>query len=119
MRQRRVAEQIRDELAGLLRDEVKDPRVGFASIVKVDVSGDLRIALVSVSVFGNDDEKQSTLKGLESATGFLRSELARRIRLRHVPELRFVLDDSIAHGAHISRLIRQIRKDEDPGRGTT
>lgn len=109
MRQQRVAEQIRDQLARLLRDEVKDPRVGFASIVKVEVSGDLRVARVYVSVLGDAQQKESTCKGLESATGFLRSELARSIRLRYTPELRFMLDESIEHGARIGRLLWEIR----------
>lgn len=117
MRHQRIAEQIRDEIAQMLRDEVKDPRIGFTSIVKVEVSTDLRVAKVYVSVFGNDEAKRNTMKGLESATPFIRHELAQRLRLRYVPEVRFVLDESIAHGARIAELLHQIRGAGDPPGG--
>lgn len=112
MRQQRLADQIRDEVAQMLQEEVKDPRIGFASIVKVDLSGDLRVAKIHVSVLGSQEAKQETLKGLESALGFIRRELGRRLRLRHVPELRFVLDEGIAHGARIAELLREIHEEE-------
>jgi ribosome-binding factor A len=107
----RVADQMREELAQLIRDEVKDPRIGFCSIVKVEVSNDLRHAKVFVSVLGNEQQKKDTLKGLTSATGFLRSELGRRIQLRYTPEIHFVLDESIEHGARIAQLLAEVEKE--------
>jgi len=109
----KVAEQIRDELSDILRYEVRDPRVGFVSIVDVELSTDLRHAKVYVSVFGSDTEQHLTLTALRSATGFIRTELGKRIRLRHVPELVFVLDQSIAHGQRIETLLRQLHRDEE------
>jgi len=108
----RVGEQMRDELAQLLRDEVKDPRIGFASIVKVEVSRDIRHAKVYVSVLGNEQQKKDTMAGLASATGFLRSELAKRLQLRYMPELHFALDESIEHGQRIAQLLVQVREEQ-------
>ncbi len=107
----RVADQMRDELAQLIR-ELKDPRIGFVSIVKVEVSGDLRHAKVYVSVMGSEQQKKQTMKGLQSATGYLRSELGRLIRLRYTPELHFELDESIEHGTRIAQLLTQVQQEE-------
>jgi ribosome-binding factor A len=108
----RIGDQMRDELARLIRD-LKDPRVGFVSIVRVDVSGDLRHAKIYISVMGNEEQKKESMKGLVSATGFLRSELANQMRLRHVPELHFLLDSSIDHGTRIAQLLVQVQKEQD------
>jgi ribosome-binding factor A len=113
----RVGDQMREELARLIRDEVKDPRIGFVSIVKVEVSGDLRHAKVFISVLGNEQQKKDTLKGLESAAGFLRSELGQVLRLRYTPELHFVLDESIEHGTRIAQLLVQVQKEQGERRG--
>lgn len=108
----RVGDQMREIIAELLRDEVKDPRIGFVSVVKVEVSSDLRHAKVHVSVLGGEQEKKETLKGLSSATGFLRSEVAQRLRLRYAPELHFVLDESIEHGQRIAQLLVEVQKEQ-------
>src|SRR6266571_3678093 len=102
-RQERLGELIAIELSDLLRTRVKDPRVGFASITHVEVSGDLRHAKVFVSVMGSPEEQGATMKGLKNATGFLRHELAGRLVLRFMPELVFKLDTSIAEGTRITR----------------
>lgn len=113
----RVGEQMREELASLLRD-LKDPRIGFASIVKVEVAGDIRHAKIFVSVLGEASQKKDTMKGLQSAAGFLRSELAQRMNLRYTPELHFVLDDSIEHGTRIAQILVDIQKDQkEQGKG--
>ena len=106
-RQEKLGELIVVELSDLLRTRLKDPRVGFASITHVEVSGDLRHAKVFVSVMGNPEEQEATMKGLKHAAGFLRHELASRLTLRYMPELAFKLDTSIEHGAHILELIRK------------
>lgn len=107
----RVGEQMRDELAQLLREEVKDPRIGFVSVVKVEVSRDIRHAKIYVSVLGDEQQKKETMAGLTSATGFLRSELAKRLQLRYMPELHFVLDESIEHGQRIAQLLDQVQEE--------
>ncbi|GHO45217.1 30S ribosome-binding factor RbfA [Ktedonospora formicarum] len=107
-RQERLGELIAAELSDLIRTRVKDPRVGFASITHVEVSGDLRHAKVMVSVMGTPEEQQATIKGLVNAAGFLRHEIAERITLRYMPDLVFKLDHSIAEGARMLSLINQV-----------
>lgn len=111
----RVGEQMREVLANLIRTELKDPRIGFASIVKVEVAGDLRHAKVFISVMGDEKQKKDSLKGLTSAAGFLRSELSKAMQLRYMPELHFELDESIEHGARIAQLLVQVQKEQKPG----
>lgn len=111
-RQEKLGEQIAAEVSDLLRTRVKDPRVGFASITHVEVSGDLRHAKIFVSVMGEPDEKKNTIEALHHATGFLRHELAERLTVRFMPEIVFKLDNSIEQGAHILGLIRQLESQE-------
>src|SRR5436853_5224258 len=111
-RQEKLGELIAAELSDLLRTRLKDPRVGFASITHVEVSGDLRHAKVFVSVMGNAEEEAETMKALRRATGFLRHELATRLVLRYMPELVFKLDTSIEEGARILALIQQVEREE-------
>ena len=103
----RINEEIQKELSVQLR-RLKDPRVsqvGMVSIVRVDTTGDLRYARVYVSVLDKNQEKD-VMKGLKSASGFLRRELGRTLQLRYTPELQFIADDSIEYGAHILELLR-------------
>jgi ribosome-binding factor A len=111
-RQEKLGELIAAELSELLRTRVKDPRVGFASITRVEVSGDLRHAKVHVSVMGNPEEHIATMKGLKNATGFLRHELATRLVLRYMPEIVFKLDTSIEEGARILELIHKVELED-------
>ena len=112
----RINEEIQRELSSLLRT-VKDPRLqsGLFTITNVDTTGDLRYARVYVSVLDKSQEKD-VLKGLKSASGFLRRELGRALQLRYTPELQFLGDDSIAHGAHILEVLRQVER-ADEARG--
>ena len=105
-RQEKLGELFAAELSDLLRTRVKDPRVGFASITHVEVSGDYRHAKIYVSVMGSEEERADTIKALKHATGFLRHELASRVTLRYMPEIVFKLDTSIEKGSHILELIR-------------
>lgn len=111
-RQEKLGELFALELSELLRTRVKDPRVGFASITHVEVSGDLRHAKIFVSVMGSPEEQVATIRTLKHAAGFLRHELAGRITLRYMPELAFKLDNSIAEGAHVLELIQQFEQEE-------
>lgn len=109
----RVTSDIKLALSELLR-EVKDPRVSsLLSIVKVDVSGDLSYATVYVSALEGFDTTVSSVKALKGAAGFLRRELGARLRLRKVPELRFVADDSIEQSANISKIIDSFKEDSE------
>ena len=103
----RINEEIQRELAEQIRF-LKDPRVsqvGMVSIIRVDTTGDLRYARVWVSVLDKAQEKD-VLKGLKSASGYLRRELGRALQLRYTPELQFIADDSIQQGAHILEMLR-------------
>jgi ribosome-binding factor A len=110
----RVAEQMREELAAKIR-ELKDPRIGFVSIVKIEVAADLRHAKVFVSVMGSPEQKKESILGLQSAAGFLRNELGQVMRLRYTPELHIVLDESIEHGTKIAQLLVQVQKEQQQG----
>ena len=113
----RTNDDIQRVLSELLRS-VKDPRVqqGMLSVTRVETTGDLRYAKVWISVYGMKDEKEFR-RGLKSASGWLRRELAKSLSLRYTPELVFELDHSIEYGAHISRLLNEldIRPDEEAG----
>lgn len=105
----RVADQLQQELAVLIQREVKDPRLGMVTVSGVTVSRDLGYADVYVTLLGENDAERikENLKVLKRAAGFLRSQVARRIKLRHVPELRFHYDESVVRGQRLSSLIDQ------------
>jgi len=110
----RVNSLIRQEISELLQRQVKDPRLGnFVAVTDVSTSPDLRHAKIFVSRIGSEEEKQETLNVLAAASGFFRNELARRLRLRRIPELSFHWDASIERGAHLLRLIDNVSIDKD------
>ena len=110
-RQRRIDEEFRKELSQLISFELKEPSVtGMVSVTKVKVTPDLKYAKVSVSILNSKNIKE-TLAGLKKSSGFLRSELAKRINLRNTPELVFELDESLEYGARIDKIINDLKKD--------
>ena len=109
----RVSALIQRELSDIIQRELKDPRVGFCTISQVQVSTDLRYADVKVSVVGDKQQKRKSITGLKSAAGFLRREVVQRIGLRHAPELRFELDDSVDQLMRIDRLLKRIHTQEE------
>ena len=107
----RISEEVKKELSSVIR-ELKDPRIPMmTSVVKVDVTNDLRYAKAYISIMGNDEEKKDAIKGLTAASGFIRREIGSRIKLRCVPEFSFVIDTTIEYGAHINRLLNDISKE--------
>ena len=111
VRVQRVAEQIRAELSQILRDEVRDPRIRLLTITRVKLAVDLGAATVFYSPLGEDPDEARRAEledAMASVAGFLRRQLSRRVKLRHTPVLRFVLDDSIAEGSHMLSLIRSL-----------
>lgn len=113
-RLQRIQEAVQQELGEILQRELRDPRIGFASVTGVEVSDDLRHARVYVSVLGDEAARGRTLEGLSRAHGFIRTELGRRLRLRTVPELSFVPDRSLERGARVSRLLARAREEASP-----
>lgn len=114
-RARRLAELVKEEIGQLLQRGLKDPRVGFVSVTEVEASADLSHIKVFFSPYGDEEAKRLTMAGLESARGFIRSELGQRLRLRHTPELEFMADDSIERGARIISLLQEIKRDTEDG----
>jgi ribosome-binding factor A len=113
----RLQELFKQETSLILRREMKDPRIGFVSVTDVELSPDLGHARIFVSIYGDAEAKAKTMAALSSAAGFVRTELAHRIRLRHIPEISFRLDESIEHGDRVNRLLRQVageRKGREP-----
>jgi len=107
----RVNNLIRQEICELLQRQVKDPRLGnFVTITEVSTSADLKHTKIFVSCIGNEVEKKEILSILAGASGFFRKELAKRTRLRYIPELSFRWDDSIERGAHLQELIDKITR---------
>jgi ribosome-binding factor A len=107
-RTHRVGDLLRAEISDLLLREVHDPRIKLVSLVDVDVSPDLHRALVKVSALGSEEERTAAIEALRHARGFLRSELARRLRLRVTPELVFELDRGAEHSRTISDLLESL-----------
>ena len=97
------------ELAEIIRIGIKDPRISpLTSVVSVEVAPDLKTCKAWISVYGDENVEKDTLAGLKSAEGYIRRELARRINLRNTPEIRFIVDQSIAYGVRMSRLIDEV-----------
>lgn len=109
----RVGEQIKKELSQIIQFEMKNPGIGFVTVTGVDVTNDLSLAKVYISVMGDEEQKETTLAALNRSKGFLRSEIGKRIRLRHVPELIFQFDTSIEYGSRIEKLLESINDEGD------
>ena len=107
-RSQRLAEELKNEISAIIAQEIKDPRVGFATVTEVKVSPDMRHARVAISVLGSPQERRETLEALVRATGYIRRLIGARIRLRHTPELSFAYDDSIERGERMMRLLDEI-----------
>lgn len=107
----RVADQIRSEIAALLTREVHDPGIGFVTLTRVHLSPDLQQARVLYTLLGDEKARETTAKGLTRATPFLRRQIGARLRLKRVPELKFVYDDSIAGQDRIEQLLNEIHRE--------
>ena len=115
-RVQRVAGAIRKEIGEILRGEVKDPRIGFATITRVELSRDCRFAKVYFSLLGSKKQLRDTQVGLQRSAGFIRKLLAKRMKLRYTPEIIFKLDKGIEYSIHISEVIEKI-KEKDKANG--
>jgi ribosome-binding factor A len=114
----RISEEVRKVISELIYNGLKDPRVNpMTSVTKVEVTRDLRFAKVYISVLGSKEEKDETLRGLESAKGYIRKEIGSRIDLRYVPEPIFTLDESIEQAIYMSKLIDKVNKVDEDKRG--
>ena len=112
VRTEQIRSLLKTEISDIIR-RLNDPRIGFVTVTDAEVTADLRHAKVFVSVFGTDEEKQNSFKALHSATGFVRSEFGHRARMKTIPDLSFLPDTSVEHGARIFELLEKIKKEED------
>jgi ribosome-binding factor A len=112
-RPERVGELIRQAIGAFLTGDVRDPRIGFVTVVGVDVSPDLSHANVRVSVMGSEEERAKSLEGLGSAARYLRAQLSKELHLRTSPELHFHLDRGIEHAQRIDRVLKELKESDD------
>jgi len=113
----RLREEIRKEASDIIQRRMKDPRIGFTTVTDVEVSADLRHVKIFVSVLGDEEARARTVEGLERAKGFVRTEIGRRIRLRHTPEIHFVYDPSLERGARVMQLLNELGGSRDAKQG--
>jgi len=113
-RQDKVAEAIRQEASIIIHDKLKDPRLGFLTITRVEIARDLRFAKIFFSVLGNDQAYKNTKQALDSSLGFVRKLLAQRLNLRFAPEIAFYEDRSTEYSVRIEKVLNQIKEHNEP-----
>lgn len=114
LRVEKVQEAIQHEISNMLLHDVRDPRIRFVTVTGVDLTDDMSIAKIYVSLYGPRDKQDETWKALNNALGFMRTEIARRIRLRFAPSLILAKDTSMEYSAHIESILNKIRQEEKP-----
>lgn len=112
-RAKRVAEVVKAEIASMITKGLKDPRIGFVSIMAVKMSPDLKYANVYVSLYGSDKEKKASLVGLQNSAGYIRRELGKKLRLRYTPEIRFFEDTTLDEVFHLEEVFKELHDSED------
>ena len=115
VRKQRVSSFLRTEIARVIQHELRDPRLGFVSVIDVEPTEDLKEAKVSVSILGDEAEQRTCLRGLQSASGFIQAKLAKVSSFRETPILTFVLDDSIRRRMEMEDRIREVRESDQSG----
>ena len=113
----RINGEVQKELSTIIRNEIKDPRIHpMTSVMAVEVAPDLKTCKAYISVLGEKEAKEATIKGLNSAEGYIRRQLAKNLNLRNTPEIRFILDESIEYGVNMSKLIYDVTKKDNSHR---
>ena len=113
----RINGEVQKELSAIIRNEIKDPRIHpMTSVMAVEVAPDLKTCKAYISVLGEKEAKEAPIKGLKSAEGYIRRQLARNLNLRNTPEIRFILDESIEYGVNMSKLIDDVTKKDNSHR---
>ncbi len=116
MKNTRINGEVQRVLAEVIRGEIKDPRISpLTSVIAVEVAPDLKTCKAWISVYGDEQAKKDTLAGLKSAEGYIKNQLAKRINLRNTPEIQFIVDESIAYGVRMSKLIDDVIKSDHEG----
>ena len=113
----RINGEVQKEHSTIIRNEIKDPRIHpMTSVMAVEVAPDLKTCKAYISVLGEKEAKEATIKGLNSAEGYIRRQLAKNLNLRNTPEIRFILDESIEYGVNMSKLIDDVTKKDNSHR---
>lgn len=116
-RTKRIEVEMKKEISLLMANEIKDPRLSaMASITAIELTNDLSQAKIFISVLGDREDKENSLAGLESSKGFIKKELGSRLKLRHIPDLIFKLDETIEHGLYMDKLIDEVIKRDNENR---
>lgn len=110
LRVRKIQEFIKQEVSNILLRDLKDPRLGFVTVTDVRITGDLRDATVYISLFGKEEQKKDTLQALQHATGYIRTEVGRRLGIRYSPTITFQQDTSLEYGMKIDKILHDIEK---------
>ena len=116
-RRERVQSLLRDTVSEVILREVSDPRMGFVTVTRAEVSPDLKTARVYVSIIGDEGEISKTFAGLEHAAGYVRKRLGETMELRYTPKIHFILDDSVKKSVRITELLRRIREESGQDEG--
>ena len=111
-RQEKLVKLIKEEVSEILRREIKDPRFGFFTVIDAEITSDLRHAKVFVSIMGTEEERKQSMEVLKHAQHFVRQEFGKRVRMKILPDIQFVQDESVDTGMHIFELLEEIRRDE-------
>lgn len=109
----KVAEALKREISSIIHDELKDPRIGFITVLRIELTPDLRYARIYYSVLGNSKEKESTASTLEHAKGFIRKRVAQRLTLKFVPEIIFKEDRSVEESISIEEELKRLKREKD------
>lgn len=116
MKNTRINGEVQRVLAEVIRGEIKDPRISpLTSVIAVEVAPDLKTCKAWISVYGDEQAKADTLLGLKSAEGYIKNQLAKKINLRNTPEIQFIVDESIAYGVRMSKLIDDVIRSDEGG----
>lgn len=113
----RVQKQLKKELSMIIQEELKDPRIGFVTISRIDLTGDLRYAKVYFSVIGDEKNQEASLEGIDSAAGYIRKLVGERLNLRYVPELSFRLDKSIEYSIGLEKTFERLEDERKQNQG--
>ena len=116
-RAERIAQALKKEVSSIIHDKLKDPRIGFVTVSRVELTQDFQYAKIFFSVLGTEKEQLDSKEALESAVGFIKRQIGRRIKLRLVPEIRFIQDKSGEYSIHIQQELDKIKELNEPRKG--
>jgi ribosome-binding factor A len=112
-RQEKLVGLLKEQISDILRREIKDPRLGFATVIDAEISADLRHAKVYVSIMGTENQRKQSMEVLKHAQHFVRQEFGKRVRMKVLPDIQFVKDETVDKGMHMFELLEEIKRDEE------